>query len=126
MILWVCILTKPAPLDVEDVQNILTCAVLKQKQKHVSKDMSTSETKYEDIFSNIIVRQQQVYQWTQLVSCKSFLYHHVSILVRAECVRCPWALLWNQVSTIFGIIFLLSSFFSPPHTFLPEGVVLGL
>ena len=27
-------------------------------------------------------------------------------LVRAECVRCPWALLQNEVSTIFGTIFL--------------------
>jgi hypothetical protein len=43
------------------------------------------------------------------------------VLVRVECVRCPWALLQNKVSTIFGIIFL-----SVPHTFLPEGVVLGL
>ena len=34
-------------------------------------------------------------------------------LVRAECVRCPWALLRNEVSTIFGIIFLLwATYFS--------------
>ena len=33
-------------------------------------------------------------------------------------------LLQNKVSTFLGIIFLLSS--SVPHTFLPEGVVLGL
>ena len=46
------------------------------------------------------------------------------ILVRAECVRCPWAFLRNEVSTIFGIIFLL--IFSVPHSFLPEGDVLGL
>ena len=26
------------------------------------------------------------------------------MLVRAECVRCPWALLRNEVSTVFGII----------------------
>ena len=43
------------------------------------------------------------------------------ISVRAECVRCPKALQWKEVSTIFVIIFL-SFFFSPPHTFLPEGV----
>ena len=48
-------------------------------------------------------------------------------LVRTECVRCPQALLRNKVSTILGIILL--SFFllsSVSHTFLPEGVVLGL
>ena len=43
-----------------------------------------------------------------------------AIVVRAKRVRCPWALQRNVVSTIFGIIFL-----SVPHTFLPEGVVLG-
>ena len=35
----------------------------------------------------------------------------------------PLVLLLNEVSTIFGIIFLSSSV---PHTFLPEGLVLGL
>ena len=49
----------------------------------------------------------------------------LTILVRAECVRCPRALLRNEVSTIFGIIFLLF-FLSVAHTFLPEGVILGL
>ena len=40
--------------------------------------------------------------------------HFNLILVRAECVRCPWALLRNEVSTIFGIIFLFSAtYFSP-------------
>ena len=38
-------------------------------------------------------------------------------LVRAEWVRCPWALLRNKVSTIFGFIFLLfffsATYFSP-------------
>ena len=47
-------------------------------------------------------------------------------LVRAKCVRCPWRCSGNVVSTIFGIIFLSSFFLSGSHTFLPEGVVLGL
>ena len=34
------------------------------------------------------------------------------ILVRAECVRCSWVLLRNEVSTIFGIIFLSFLLFS--------------
>jgi hypothetical protein len=28
------------------------------------------------------------------------------VMVRLECIRCPWDLLWNKVSTIFGIISL--------------------
>ena len=35
------------------------------------------------------------------------------ILVRAECVRCPWAAGINVVATLHGIIFLLSFFLSP-------------
>ena len=78
MILWVCILTKPAPLDVEDVQNILTCAVL--KQKHVSKDMSTSEMQYEDIFSSNIVKQQQVTElYRQLLDVRNNILNSLPV-----------------------------------------------
>ena len=42
------------------------------------------------------------------------------ILARAECVRYPWALLWNEVSTINGVFFSLSLLLSPDITFLPE------
>jgi hypothetical protein len=45
------------------------------------------------------------------------------ILTRAECVRCPWALLRNEVSTINGVFF--SIFSLSPDTFLPEGVIVG-
>ena len=57
---------------------------------------------------------------------KSTVSHFWLKLVRAKCLRRPWALQRNEVSTIFGIIFLLSFFLSGSHTFLPEGVVLGL
>jgi hypothetical protein len=45
-------------------------------------------------------------------------------LARAECVRCPWALLRNKVSTINGVFFSFSQL-STNITFLPEGVIVG-
>ena len=47
-----------------------------------------------------------------------------SILVRAECVRCPWLLAETKVATILGI-FLFYLFFSPPLFKITEGVVVG-
>jgi hypothetical protein len=58
-----------------------------------------------------------------------FLYEF-SKLVRAECVRLPWALLRNEVSTINGVflsLFSLSLFsLSPDVSFLREGVIIGV
>ena len=61
--------------------------------------------------------QNQVRNEWWLSSAKPELWVPVT-LVRVECVRCPWALLRNEVSTIFGIIFLLfflfwATYFSP-------------
>ena len=42
------------------------------------------------------------------------------LLVRAECVRCPWAAGINIVATLYGIIFPLLSSSSDSLTFLPE------
>jgi hypothetical protein len=39
------------------------------------------------------------------------------LLVRAECVRCPWLLAQNVVATTVGIIFLLSLFSLRPLLF---------
>ena len=44
--------------ETDTLQNILTCKVL--KQQHASKDVTSSEIKYEDIFSSDIVKQKQV------------------------------------------------------------------
>ena len=44
-------------------------------------------------------------------------------LVQARCVRCHWAIERYIVSTIFGILFLLSFLSSGSHSFLPSGVV---
>ena len=50
------------------------------------------------------------------------LYIHTiyNKLVRAECVCCPWALLRNEVSTIFVIILLFFSFFFCATYFSPR------
>ena len=45
-------------------------------------------------------------------------------LVRRACMQLLMALQRNEVSTIFVIIFLLFSFLSVPHTFLPEWVII--
>ena len=45
-------------------------------------------------------------------SACTLVYRRRIKLVRVECVRCPWAFLRNEVSTIFGIIFLFLSFFA--------------
>ena len=44
--------------EIDKLQNILTCEVL--KQQHTSKDVSSSDIKFEDIFSSDITKQQQV------------------------------------------------------------------
>ena len=44
--------------DLDTLQNILTCSVL--KQHHTSADISTSDIRYEDIFCSDIVKQKQV------------------------------------------------------------------
>ena len=49
-----------------------------------------------------------------------------TLLVRAECVRCPWAAGINVVAIVLGIIFPLSFFPSEVLTFLPERRQLGL
>jgi hypothetical protein len=47
--------------------------------------------------------------------------HTTDILVRAECVCCPWLLSETKVATILGIYLLLL----PPLFKIPEGVVVG-
>ena len=50
--------------------------------------------------------------------------HYFSyILVRAECVRCPWLLAETKVATILGIF---SHFWAPPLFKTPEGLVVGI
>ena len=44
--------------DLDTLQNILTCSVI--KQHHTSADISTSDIRYEDIFCSDIVKQKQV------------------------------------------------------------------
>ena len=46
------------------------------------------------------------------------------LLVRAECVRCPWLQAETKVATILGI-FLFLLFFGVPLFKAPEGVVVG-
>ena len=51
---------KTCPLgcgEIDTLPNILTCEVL--KQQHTSKDLSSSDIKFEDIFSSDITKQQQ-------------------------------------------------------------------
>ena len=72
---------KTCPLgcgEMDTLQNILTCAVL--KQKHVSKDMSTSEMQYEDIFSSNIVKQQQVTElYRQLLDVRNNILNSLPV-----------------------------------------------
>ena len=52
---------KTCPLgcgEIDTLPNILTCEVL--KQQHTSKDLSSCDIKFEDIFSSDITKQQQV------------------------------------------------------------------
>ena len=52
---------KSCPLgcgEIDTLPNILTCKVL--KQHHVSTDVSSSDIRYEDIFSSDILKQKQV------------------------------------------------------------------
>ena len=50
------------------------------KQKHVSKDMSTSEMQYEDIFSSNIVKQQQVTElYRQLLDVRNNILNSLPV-----------------------------------------------
>jgi hypothetical protein len=47
-----------------------------------------------------------------------------NLLVRAECVRCPWLLALTKVATIFGIFLFLVHFLTPQFK-TTEGFVVG-
>ena len=47
------------------------------------------------------------------------------LLVRAECVRCPWLQAETKVATILGIFLFLLLLFLIPLFKTPEGVVVG-
>ena len=44
--------------DVDTIENVLTCRVI--KQHHTSNEVTNTTSKYEDIFSNDINKQQKV------------------------------------------------------------------
>ena len=68
-----------------------------------------------------------IYQhWKLCCTAGTWVKYRQVMLVRAECVRCPWLLAETKVATILGI-FLLFSFLllGVPLFKTPEGVVVG-